>query len=183
MMGKVLQRIQQKAVGVIFSVSRAERLERAMVFTTGVVCMAAIVIMLHGLNLFALAFQMSLPGVVVLYQLGCAAVGTYIAQSYLAVHPVSAGYSGAQTQARAQWLAAMVDDEEYTTLCGMQYFAVAVVSLMAAIVVPVRALIGAAVCCVIVRAITKQYAPWVTGVQLRDDMRSQIRYMREVLRA
>lgn len=183
MMGKVLQRIQQKVVDVIFSVSRAERLERAMVFTTGVVCMAAIAIMLYGVNLFALAFQMSLPGVVVLYQLGCAVVGTYIAQSYLAVHPVSAGYSGAQTHARAQWLAAMVDDEEYTMLCGMQYFAVAVVSLMAAIVVPVRALIGAVVCCIIVRAITKQYAPWVTGVQLRDNMASQMRYMREVLRA
>lgn len=183
MMGKVLQRIQQKVVDVIFSVSRAERLERAMVFTTGVVCMAAIAIMLYGVNLFALAFQMSLPGVVVLYQLGCVAVGTYIAQSYLAVYPVSAGYSGAQTHARAQWLAAMADDEEYTMLCGMQYFAVAVVSLMAAVVVPVRALIGAVVCCVIVRAITKQHAPWVTGVQLRDNMASQVRYMRAVLRA
>ena len=182
-MGKVLQRIQQQAVRIIFSVSRAERIEHAMVFTTGVVCMAAIAIMLYGVNLFALAFQMSLPGVVVLYQLGCAAVGTYIAQSYLAVYPVSAGYSGAQTHARAQWLAAMVDDEEFTMLCGMQYFAVAVVSLMAAIVVPVRALIGAVVCCVIVRAITKQYAPWVIGVQLRDGMASQMRHMREALRA
>ena len=182
MMRKVLQRIQQKAVDIIFSVSRAERLERAMVFTTGVVCMAAIVVMLYGVNLFALAFQMSLPGVVVLYQLGCAAVGTYIAQSYLAVHPVSYGYSGEKTHARAQWLASTVDDEEYTMLCGMQYFAVAVVTGMAMMVVPVRALIGAVVCCVIVRVITKQYAPWVMGAPLRDNMMSQFRHMREVLR-
>lgn len=181
-MGGVLQRVQQKAVEIVFSVSRAERMLRAAVFTTGVVCMAAIVIMLYGVNLFALAFQMSLPGVVVLYQLGCVAVGAYIAQSYLTVHPVSYGYSGAQTHARAQWLAATVDDEEYTMLCGMQYFAVAAVCSMAMIVVPLRAVIAAVVCCAIVRVITKWYAPWVMGHRLRDSVVTQARQVREVLR-
>lgn len=179
-MGKLLRMLQYKAVTRVFAEPRMYRAIYAMTLVVFAVCSTSAVFLLEGLRPVLLTLLGGLPCLVAAYQFICIAVGTYIAKSYLTLHPVSVGYSGAYTSDYTGWLAEILDEYEYALVYILQHLMVAITILVMAFDVTVHSFTLVVACCVVVRVVITQCEPWILGKRLQGGV---VAYMGQMWRA
>lgn len=173
--------LQYKAVARVFAEQRVYRVIAAMTFIVFAACSTAAVLLLHGPYLTALVLLGGLSCLIAVYQLSCIAVGMYIAKSYLTLHPVSVGYSGAHTHACAQWLTTTLEEHEYMEIYVIQHFMVAIVLVVLAFNVTAYSCVVGVACCAIVHIVVTRCEPWILGQRLQGGIGARVGQMWRVL--
>ena len=115
-----------------------------------------------------------LPLVCLMYDLGCIALGMYVAHGYLAVYPVSWNYAGDHTQRYVQWLTDTVCRDNYEIATLAQYAIVGTGFLLVAPFAPVAACVIAVLCCVGLRKFAMMCGSLVVGERTATSVRESV---------
>jgi len=163
--------VQSMMLRRVFAMPRSHRVFMLMFHTTMFVTIAAF---MSAINPFASVVLGALPLLVVVYDLACIAVGTYVAQGYLAVHPVSWNYAGDDTQRYVQWLTDTMYRNDYEVATLVQYAIVATGFLLTVLLAPVAACVIAVLCCMGLRKFAMLCGPLVVGERTAASARESV---------
>lgn len=155
----------------IFAVPRSHRVFMMMFHTTMFVTITGFTL---AINPFASVVLGVLPLMVVVYDLVCIVVGTYVAQGYLAVHPVSWNYAGDNTQRYVQWLTETMYRNDYEAATLAQYAIVAMGFLLTVFLAPVASCIIAVLCYMSLRKFAMMCGPLVVGERTATSVRESV---------